>query len=107
MLQFVCDWCGRLKEAGQEGWIVGVAAESVAPTAARREIAVHAGWNRDEAVGRFAVHFCCQDCKDRYIAAMFDKPAEMVDIRTVKRRAPRTAVKETVEKRTVRRRKSA
>jgi len=104
VLQFVCDWCKRVKPPGNQDWIVGVAAENVAPTAARREVVVHTHWNRDEAVGPFAVHFCCEQCKDNYIAAMFDKPAVTVKPRRAKRALPAA---EVVERRIVRKRKMA
>jgi hypothetical protein len=52
-------------------WIVGMAAESVGVTAARREITILTAWDRDRAVHPLAVHFCSEVCKDRYVSALF------------------------------------
>ncbi len=74
MIRFDCDWCRRTK-ASDEIWILGLAAESVGVTAARREITILPIWNRDTAVHPLAVHFCCVECKEDYMARLFnDKP---------------------------------
>lgn len=70
MLQFACDSCLVLKQP-MDIWIVGMAAESVGVTTARREITILAAWDRERAVHPLAVHFCSEVCKDRYVSALF------------------------------------
>jgi hypothetical protein len=70
MIQFVCESCGRVKESS-EAWIVGLAAEAVGVTAARREVTIQSGWDRSTAVHPLAVHFCSVKCKDDYMAELF------------------------------------
>ena len=70
MIQFVCDSCGRVKEPS-ETWIVGIAAEAVGMTAARREVTIKSDWDRVTAVHPLAVHFCSVKCKDDYMAELF------------------------------------
>jgi hypothetical protein len=70
MIQFVCDSCGRVKESS-EAWIVGLAAEAVGITAARREVTIQSDWDRSTAVHPLAVHFCSIRCKDNYITQLF------------------------------------
>ncbi len=83
MLQFACDWCKSVKDPS-EIWILGMAAESVGVTAARREIAILSSWDYDRAVHPLAVHFCSEKHKDNYMAALFEvAPAEAeVEIET-------------------------
>ncbi|MBV8477190.1 MAG: hypothetical protein JOZ36_11030 [Acidobacteria bacterium] len=70
MIRFDGDWCRRTK-AADENWILGVAAEAVGITAARRKITIMPRWMRDAAVHPLAVHFCCGECKDDYMAQLF------------------------------------
>jgi hypothetical protein len=80
MIRFDCDWCRRTK-ASDEIWILGLAAEAIGVTAARREITILPIWTRDRAVHPLAVHFCCEECKDDYMAQLFnDKPALATDV---------------------------
>ena len=71
MIQFICDSCGKMKSPNQL-WLLGLAAEAVAATAARREVTILANWDRERAVHPLAVHFCSPACKDRYLASLFD-----------------------------------
>ena len=71
MLQYICEWCKRVKQPGDE-WILGFAAEKIGVVSARREITVSSAWNEAQAVHPLAVHFCSDDHKDRYVAALFD-----------------------------------
>ncbi len=71
MIYFACDWCNATKQEG-ENWILGMAAESVGLTAARREINILTNWNEAQACHPLAVHFCSADHKDRYMAALFE-----------------------------------
>jgi|SRR5579871_4484473 len=79
MLQFVCDYCGNVKGAG-EPWINGVAAENVGTQAARREVVIDSAWRRERAILPFAVHFCSLECKNNYLAKLFDKPASLLEV---------------------------
>jgi hypothetical protein len=114
MLQFVCDYCGNLKHAG-ETWINGVAAENVGTQAARREVVVDSVWRRERAILPFAVHFCSVECKNKYVAKLFDKPASLLEVEsaviepvTGRRvvRARKKPATEVVERRTSRSRKT-
>lgn len=84
MQQFVCDYCGNIKEPA-ETWINGMAAENVGTQAARREVIIDPAWRYERAVQRLAVHFCSIDCKDSYLAELFDQPAALLEIKSVKR----------------------
>ncbi len=70
MLRFECDTCQTLKERGQE-WILGLAAENIGAVSARREIVFEPEWDERRACHPLAVHFCCVECKDDYLKAMF------------------------------------
>lgn len=75
MIRFDCDWCRRTK-ASDEIWILGLAAESLGLTAARREITILPAWKQETSVHPLAVHFCSEECKDDYMARLFnEKPA--------------------------------
>jgi hypothetical protein len=80
MIRFDCDWCSRMK-ASDEIWILGLAAEAVGVTSARREITILPIWKREMAVHPLAVHFCSEECKDDYMARLFDeKPTLVADV---------------------------
>jgi len=103
MIRFVCDSCERVKDAN-EIWILGLAAEAVAPTAARREVTILPAWDRDRAVHSLAVHFCSERCKDRYVTRLFgDEVTEGETVRIV----PRTKIRAATRKTTTRRRTRA
>jgi hypothetical protein len=89
MIRFICDTCERVKSPN-EVWLLGLAAEAVAPTAARREVTILPVWDRDRAVHSLAVHFCSEKCKDRYVTRLFGD--EVVEGETV-RIVPRTRIK--------------
>lgn len=114
MLQFVCDYCGNVKGAG-EAWINGVAAENVGTQAARREVIIDPAWRRERAVAPLAVHFCSVQCKDNYLVELFDRPAALLEVESARVepitgrrvvRAKKKAVEEVVRTRTVRSRKT-
>lgn len=75
MIQYVCDTCSAIMKPNEE-WIVGLAAETVGVTTARREISVQSVWSRGTAVHPLAVHFCSIRCKDEYMARLFADDAE-------------------------------
>lgn len=79
MLQFLCDYCSNVKQPG-EAWINGVAAENVGTRAARREVIIDPAWRRERALLPFAVHFCSVECKDKYLATLFDQPASLLEV---------------------------
>lgn len=82
MIDFVCDTCLAVKKP-EDTWIVGLAAEAVGAVSARREVNIHSAWTRGVAVHPLAVHFCSIQCKDEYLAQLFDPaPAEAVRQRT-------------------------
>ncbi len=73
MVTYKCDTCGRIKDP-KETWIMGFAAENIGVTQARREIAISTKWDEAKAVDWLAVHFCCVECKDRYMDKLFSEP---------------------------------
>jgi hypothetical protein len=70
MIHFACDSCRRIKNLNQI-WLLGLAAEAVGLTAARREVTILPAWDNEQAVNPLAVHFCSQRCKDGYVAKLF------------------------------------
>ncbi len=112
MIRFQCDGCGRVKEEG-EVWILGFAAENIGVTSARREISITSSWDRPRAVEPLAVHFCSDECRAKYMTALFGESAQVIDgsvamtRKRVKRVVPGavvdTVVAEKVRPRTVKR----
>jgi hypothetical protein len=89
MIQFICDSCSRAKPAN-ELWILGLAAEAVGVTAARREASILSAWTRENAVHPLAIHFCSDECKRNYMDRLFSEPNESVEIEeTVTRATPK------------------
>ena len=80
MIQFVCDSCLRAKRP-QDAWILGLAAEARGVTAARREVTILSGWERDRALHALAVHFCSASCKDKYLQQLFGTPEDGINRR--------------------------
>ena len=74
MIQYVCDWCLRVKQP-EETWVLGHAAEALGVVSARREVTILSRWDRDRAVHPLAVHFCSIACKDKYMAQVFSPDA--------------------------------
>lgn len=86
MVRLQCDGCGKIKEAN-EPWILGLAAENIGITSARREISIAAVWDRAAAVDPLAVHFCSDECRAQYTSALFgDTPDTLQGNATVPRR---------------------
>ncbi len=122
MILFGCDWCRKMKQAG-EVWVLGLAAESVGVTAARREVTILTAWDEGQSCHPLAVHFCSVEHKDNYLAALFEtepRPVESVvrskttimPERTIQREYRRTASSGVVtttmkKKRTTKARRSA
>jgi hypothetical protein len=105
VIRFDCDWC-RITKAADEIWILGLAAEAVGVTAARREITILPAWKRDTAVHPLAVHFCSEECKDNYMAQLFDhQPALVSDIVVETRMGRRASAKTKTRKSSSARRK--
>jgi hypothetical protein len=79
MIQYVCETCSAVKEPEQV-WIVGLAAEAVGITSARREVNIQSAWSRPTAVHPLAVHFCSTQCKDEYMARLFAPEAPLKEV---------------------------
>jgi len=119
MIQYLCDTCSAVKKP-QEPWMVGLAAEAVGATSARREVSIQSVWDRQTAVHPLAVHFCSVQCKDEYMAKLFapevsgeadaeiamerNVPSEVVIERTI---PARRVTKSKVSRRTHHRKKRA
>jgi hypothetical protein len=97
MVRFQCDGCGKLRE-GKEAWILGLAAENIGITSARREISIVSAWERAHC-GRFP---CSPDkCRAYYMSELFGESPETLQGETTvtRRRVKRVipgAVVETV-----------
>lgn len=107
MLQFVCDNCSAVK-ALDDIWILGVAAEAVGVTTARREVTILAAWDRERAVHPLAVHFCSVDCKEKYMLSLFDRgntteevvaETTVMELATARRVKPRAKLRKAGRKR--------
>jgi hypothetical protein len=83
MIQFVCDSCSAVKEAS-DVWVLGLAAEALGATSARREVTILSTWDRPSAVYPLAVHFCSLDCKDDYMSRLF-APEAIQNVTLLKR----------------------
>lgn len=107
MIQFICDSCGTVK-APNELWVLGLAAEAVGITAARREVTILSGWARENAVHPLAVHFCSEECKDSYMNKLFAEPARTeVEVEEIVTTAKPRRVRRTVTAIKSRRKKKA
>ena len=103
MVTYKCDTCGRIKDP-KEAWIMGFAAENIGVTQARREVAISAKWDEAKAVDWLAVHFCCVECKDKYMDKLFSqakaasvKPEIEEEPEVVLRREPGTLARAMTE----------
>ena len=94
MIQYVCDTCSVVKGAG-EVWLVGLAADAVGVTSARREVTIQSDWDRTTAVHPLAVHFCSIECKDEYMARLFAPEGPVKEV-VIERAAPAEVVIERV-----------
>ena len=111
MLRYECDYCHRLKEK-DEAWILGFAAENIGVTSARREVTILPAWDELRAVDYLAVHFCCEQCRQNYMANIFgEEPAQAEIVEEVavvpRKRIVREYPGRAVETRVVRRKASA
>lgn len=77
MQQYLCDWCGRQRR-DRESWIVALAAEHLGVTSCRREISIAAHWSEELARHPFAVHFCSEVHKQKYIERLLFHQDEVV-----------------------------
>lgn len=110
MLRYECDFCHRMKK-NSETWILGFAAENIGITAARREVTILPKWDDVRAVDYLAVHLCCDQCRQNYIAGIFgEEPggAEIIEEVAVipQKRIARKYPGAAVETRVVRRKAS-
>jgi hypothetical protein len=74
---------------------VGVAAEAVGVTSARREVTIQSEWDSATAVHPLAVHFCSIECKDEYMARLFAPEGPVKQV-VVERAAPTEVIVERV-----------
>lgn len=74
MIKFACDACGRIKK-DEESWVLGLAAESIGVISARREVNILSSWAEPQAVHPLAVHFCSEQCKEKYVRELFSPEA--------------------------------
>jgi hypothetical protein len=74
---------------------VGVAAEAVGVTSARREVTIQSEWDSATAVHPVAVHFCSIECKDEYMARLFAPEGPVKEV-VVERAAPTEVIVDRV-----------
>jgi hypothetical protein len=98
MIQFACDSCRRIKPLNQI-WLLGLAAEAVGLTAARREVTILPVWDSEQAVNRLAVHFCSERCKDGYVAKLFGQENRQTKLGARKTRKPKRTSEATLVRR--------
>ena len=98
MVCFQCDTCGKLKEEN-ENWILGLAAENIGVTSARREISIADAWERSRAVSLLAVHFCSDSCRAKFVQTLFSESPETLqgDATVARRRIQRVVPGAVVE----------
>jgi|SRR6185437_5566000 len=110
MIRYECDFCHRLK-GNDEAWILGFAAENIGVTAARREVTILPHWDEARAAAYLAVHFCCEQCRQNYMAALFGEESAETEVvkevaviprRRVVREYPGAAVETQVVRRKAR-----
>lgn len=82
MLQFFCDYCRNAKQL-EEVWINGIAAENIGTHAARRDVIIDPAWRYERAVQPFAVHFCSVECKNSFLAELFQAPPSVLEVERV------------------------
>ena len=78
MLEYKCDWCGRQKKP-QDTWVLGLAVERKGVTGNRRHFETLVRWSAKWASHPMAVHFCCEQHKEKYLEALFASPWAAVD----------------------------
>src|SRR5262249_12240386 len=120
MIRFQCESCRRLKENG-ESWILGFVAENIGVVLARCEISIADAWDRSRAVQAFAVHFCSDKCRNKYVNELFSDvpetqkgektaikrwvkrimPGEVVDTVVAERTRPKIVRRTTVRRKAV------
>jgi hypothetical protein len=109
VIQYICESCAMVK-APDDPWILGLAAEALGVSGARREVTILPGWDLDRSVHPLAVHFCSLGCKDRYIARLFGDDTlkqQTIAERTVTRSGKNGGVKEKSRSRRGRSKKAA
>jgi len=94
MIQYVCETCSAVK-GPEELWLLGLAAETLGVTSARREVTIHSEWDSATAVHPLAVHFCSMECKDEYMARLFAPEGPVKQV-VVERAAPTEVIVERV-----------
>lgn len=75
MVEIKCDNCDAVKHPNDENrnttpdWILGWDLVSESTNAVQRSIRFLDHWDARRAAEFGAIHFCCAECKDEYIAA--------------------------------------
>ena len=65
-MEFLCKFCGK-QEGEPQGWLI--AFELTTPgTEVRNTIFVADRWDRAKALQENALHFCSQQCQEKYLA---------------------------------------
>jgi len=69
MVTIACDICGKTKKPTDD-WILGYDLEFESPRtrSLRRALTFLERWDDRRIVELGAVHFCCEKCRDEYVA---------------------------------------
>jgi hypothetical protein len=71
MIQITCDTCGAKKPQFSDGrhkeWILGYDIEIESPRSLQHSIRFLDRWDERRINELGAIHFCCIDCKDKYM----------------------------------------
>jgi hypothetical protein len=72
MVEISCDSCGKVKplvkSARENGeWVLGYDLEMQSPNALQRSMRFLERWDDRRVMELGAIHFCSEDCKEKYI----------------------------------------
>ena len=69
MIRITCDTCGIVRNARQQGWILGYDLRLDTPQTVSRSISFFDQWDDSRILQTGAIHFCCTECQQAYVAA--------------------------------------
>lgn len=71
MVTIKCDTCGAAKPATgkpSHQWVLGYDVEVESPWRLQRSVRFLDKWDDRRVLELGAIHFCCEDCKEQYLA---------------------------------------
>lgn len=73
VMEYLCKQCGKRKGKTQ-GWLLAFELDKPfveSPMFPRKTIVLLGGWYEERATESKAVHFCSEDCQDKYVAKWY------------------------------------